>query len=124
MSGRNMNIGDAELEIMKVIWSAEEPISSAEIGNAVESRGWKRTTIATFLSRLTDKGAISAEKRGKTMYYKPVITAKEYRKLQIKNLIKNVFDGSSRDLIASLFEENTLSDDDIAELKSIFNDKE
>ena len=38
---KNINIGDAELEVMKVIWSETEPVSSAEINNRVESHGWQ-----------------------------------------------------------------------------------
>ncbi len=122
MSTKNINIGEAELEIMKVIWKAGEPIGSTAIGKAVEEKGWKRTTIATFLARLVDKGALAAERRGKAWYYTPLLTEKEYRKSQVKNLVKNVFGGSARDLVASLFEEKALSDSDIEELKSIFKE--
>lgn len=120
----NINIGDAELEIMKVVWKADEPIGSTAIGKAVEEKGWKRTTIATFLARLVEKGALSAERRGKAWYYTPILTAKEYRKSQVKSLIKNLFDGSAQNLVASLFEEEQLSDEEIKELKAIFDDKE
>ncbi len=122
MSTKNINIGEGELEIMKVIWKAGEPIGSTAIGKAVEEKGWKRTTIATFLARLVDKGALAAERRGKAWYYTPLLTEKEYRKSQVKNLVKNVFGGSARDLVASLFEEKALSDSDIEELKSIFKE--
>ena len=62
---KHINIGEAELEIMKVVWKSDEPIGSTAIGKAVEEKGWKRTTIATFLARLVEKGALSAERRGK-----------------------------------------------------------
>ena len=120
----NINIGEAELEIMKVVWKADEPIGSAAIGKAVEEKGWKRTTIATFLARLVEKGALSAERRGKAWYYAPILTAKEYKKSQVKSLIKNLFDGSAENLVAALFEEEQFSDKDIRELKAIFEDKE
>lgn len=121
---KNISIGDAELEIMKVIWKAKEPITSLDIGKEVENKGWKKTTIATFLTRLVEKGALSAEKQGKLYYYTPLITEKEYRKSQTKNLIKTLYNGSVRDFAVSFFEEQKLSDDDIKELKSIFEDKE
>ena len=120
----NINIGEAELEIMKVVWKSDEPIGSATIGKAVEEKGWKRTTIATFLARLVEKGALSAEKRGKAWYYKPVLTAKEYKKFQVRSLIKNLFDGSAENLVAALFEEEQFSDKDMQELKAIFEDRE
>jgi len=121
---KNISIGDAELEIMKVIWKAKEPITSLDIGKEVEDKGWKKTTIATFLTRLVEKGALSADKQGKLYYYTPLITEKEYRKSQTKNLIKTLYNGSVRDFAVSFFEEQKLSDKDIEELKAIFEDKE
>ncbi|MBO5505797.1 MAG: BlaI/MecI/CopY family transcriptional regulator [Clostridia bacterium] len=119
----NISIGDAELEIMKVIWKAKEPVTSLDIGKEVEDKGWKKTTIATFLTRLVEKGALSADKQGKLYYYTPLITEKEYRKSQTKNLIKTLYNGSVRDFAVSFFEEQKLSDKDIQELKAIFEDK-
>lgn len=124
MSIENINIGEGELEIMKAVWKAKKPVSSADIGRAVEAKGWKRTTIATFLSRLVEKGALTAEKNGRSLYYTPVITAADYKKAQIRHLLKNVFDGSVKDFAVSLFNEEKLSDDEIKELRSVFDDKE
>ncbi len=120
----SINIGDAELEIMKVIWKSKKAITSSEIGAEVENKGWKRTTIATFLSRLVEKGALKSEKHGKSLYYTPLISAKEYKKTQLTHLIKHVFGGSAQDLVASLFEDKAITEQDIQELKAIFDDKE
>lgn len=121
---KEISIGDAELEIMKVIWKAKEPITSLVIGKAVKKRGWKKTTIATFLTRLVEKGAISAEKQGKIYYYTPLISQKEYRKTQTKKLITSLYNGSVKDFAVSFFEEQKLSDADIEELKAIFQNEE
>lgn len=119
----NINIGDAELEIMKVLWNADEPVNTQYINEAVEKRGWKRTTISTFLTRLVQKEAVLSEKRGKSFYYSPLISQKEYRKSQTQNLIANLYNGSVKDFALSLFEEEKLSNEDINELRAIF-DKE
>ena len=124
MDKKMISIGEAELEIMKVIWKAKEPITSLDIGKEVEDKGWKKTTIATFLTRLVEKGALSAEKQGKLYYYTPLISKKEYRKSQTKNLIKTLYNGSIKDFAVAFFEEQKLSDKDIQELRSIFEDKE
>ncbi len=123
MSVKKINISEGELEIMKAIWKSGEPIGSAAIGKAVEDKGWKRTTIATFLARLVEKGALQTERRGRALYYTPILTAADYRKTRVKSFVKNVFDGSARDLVASLFEEKALSDSDIEELRSIFTEE-
>ncbi len=119
----NINIGEAELEIMKVLWQAKEPVNTQYINEAVEKRGWKRTTISTFLTRLIQKEAVLSEKRGKSYYYSPLISQKDYRKWQTKNLITNLYNGSVKDFALSLFEEEKLSDEDIKELRAVF-DKE
>lgn len=124
MTSGNINIGEAELEIMKVLWKAGEPVNTQYINEAVEEKGWKRTTISTFLTRLVDKGAVFSEKCGKLYYYTPLITQKEYRKSQTRNLIMSLYNGSVKDLAVSLFEDEKLSDDDIKELRAIFDDKE
>lgn len=121
---KNISIGEAELEIMKVIWSYKEPITSLDIGKAVEEKGWKKTTIATFLTRLVEKGALSAEKQGKLYYYSPLITEKEYKQSQTKNLIQTLYNGSVKDFAVAFFKEQSLSDEDIAELRAIISGKE
>ena len=124
MAQRNINISDAELEVMKVIWNENRPITSLDIVEPFENKGWKKTTIGTFLTRLVEKGALSAEKQGKLYYYTPVISQKDYRKSQTKNLISSLYGGSIKDFAVSLFEEQSISDEELKELKAIFVDKE
>lgn len=124
MTMKNLSLGESELEIMKVLWSAGEPMTSVSISKAVEDRNWKKTTIATFLTRLAEKGAVSAEKQGKLYYYTPLISAKEYRKSRTKHLIMSLYNGSVKDLAVSLFEEQKLSESDAKELRAIFEEQE
>ena len=123
MSTENISIAKAELEIMRVIWKTGEPITVTEIGELMKDKDWKRTTIATLLARLTEKGMLNTERRGRTMYYTARVSARKYKKGQAMNLIQNLFGGSVRDLIVSLAEEDTLSDEDMKELKDFFADR-
>ncbi|MBE6651275.1 MAG: BlaI/MecI/CopY family transcriptional regulator [Ruminococcaceae bacterium] len=121
MSIENINISDSEMEIMVVLWNSKEPITSAEIGKAVEKRGWKKTTIATFLTRLVEKGVVSTEKKGKIYYYTPIIPVEEYRKEKTKSIISNFYHGSVKEFAVSLFENEKLSKEDLEELRAIFD---
>lgn len=120
---KRISIGESELEIMKVLWQAGESVTSVEIGKKVESHGWKKTTIATFLTRLTEKGAVAAEKQGKLYYYSPLISEDEYRNVQTESLIKNLYHGSVKELAAALFEGEELTEEDVAELRNIFDER-
>lgn len=124
MAKEMISIGEAELEIMKVLWKAKEPITSLEISQAVEKYNWKRTTIATFLTRLTEKGAVKADKQGKLYYYSAIVTAKEYRKAQTRKLLQSLYNGSVKDFVAALFEDEELTDSEIKELRAIFDEKQ
>ena len=120
----NMNISEAELEIMKVLWEQGGEVSTQVINRCVADKNWKRTTVSTFLARLTQKGAISCEKRGNIYYYTSLISAKKYRKMQTGNLIKSLYNGSVKDFAVALFKEESLSEEDIKELKSIIDGME
>ena len=124
MTLKKLNLGDSELEIMKVIWKSKTPVNTGYINSAVSNHGWKRTTISTFLTRLVEKGALSVEKIGNLYYYAPIISEEEYKKSQTKNLIKSLYNGSLMDFAVSLFEDNGLSDSEIKELEKIFSKKE
>ena len=124
MKQKNINISEAELEVMKVIWNEKKPVTSLDVGKAFETKGWKKTTIGTFLTRLVEKGALSAEKQGKLYYYTPLISRKDYRKFQTQNLISSLYGGSIKDFAVSLFEEQSISDEELKELKAIFEDRE
>lgn len=121
---KDMSLGEAELEIMKVLWNQREPVNTQIINKEVVHKNWKRTTISTLLSRLVLKGAISSEKRSNSYYYTPLISAKEYRKTQFQKMIKSLYNNSIRDFAVSLFEDEKLSTDDIRELKLAFDDVE
>ncbi|MBE6606040.1 MAG: BlaI/MecI/CopY family transcriptional regulator [Ruminococcaceae bacterium] len=123
MLQRNTNISEAELEVMKVIWNEQKPITSLDIVEAFEGKGWKKTTIATFLTRLVEKGALFAEKQGKLYYYTPLISQKDYRMSRTKNLISSLYGGSIKDFAVSLFEEQSISEEELKELKAFFVDK-
>ena len=120
MPNTDISIGDAELEIMKVIWNSDGEISSGEITKSVEQMGWKRTTVSTFLSRLVEKGALKNEKRGNNYYQSALISKKDYTKSRTRNLISSLYDGSAKSLAASLFEDGGLTRNDIEELRAIF----
>lgn len=53
-------MSDAEKEIMEIIWNSGGSIYIAELLEKAEEngRGWKRTTIRTFITRLMEKGFI------------------------------------------------------------------
>ena len=113
-------ISDSELEVMKVLWEAEDALPVTTIREVLSARkGWEATTVKTLVSRLVGKGAVSQEKR-KVFFYAPLISEKEYNAWATGNLVQRLYKGSVKDLVAALVSSDELSDEDIAELQSMF----
>ena len=117
-------ISDSELEVMKVLWRAEDALPVNVIRETLQKdRGWEPTTVKTLIGRLAAKGAIRQEKRN-VFYYSPLISEEEYNAWATDNLIRKLYHGSARDLVAALVQSEGLSRDDIEELRNMFRVEE
>lgn len=114
-------ISDSELEVMKVLWEAEEPLPIADIRQTLQkTQGWEATTVKTLVGRLCGKGAVIQEKR-KIFYYRAAVSQTEYNSWAANRLIHKLYQGSASSFVAALVNARELSDADIAELKELFD---
>ena len=63
MDGRK-RLPDAELSVMQAVWAHGGEVSRGDIEGALASHGWSVNTINTYLTRLCDKGYLSARREG------------------------------------------------------------
>jgi BlaI family penicillinase repressor len=113
-------ISDSELEVMRILWREERPLSFAEIRTELESnKKWSKSTIQTLVVRLREKGAIITQTNYVTLY-KPAVTEQEYVLAKGQLFLDKLFKGSAKKLVASLCENGQLSEKDIDELKQFF----
>ena len=113
-------ISDSELEVMKLLWKSEDALTSTEIREELQkSMGWGATTIKTLISRLLGKQVIAQEKR-KVFCYRALISEKEYNDWATCRLIKRLYRGSAKNLIAALVDSEGLSPEDMEELRALF----
>lgn len=112
------SLSDSEMAVMKVIWRSPHPVTSSELLKVFsESKGWKSQTISTFLSRLTEKGMLKVAKKGAANYYQVAVTQEEYRKQETQSFLENIHGGSVQSFIATLYDLNDITPEDIEELK-------
>lgn len=97
------NLGAAELEIMQIIWMAQEPVSSTFILSRLGMhRHWKLSTLMTSLNRLVKKGFLSMKKEEGANRYHAVISEMEYKEKVSTRFLDDVYGGSFEDLVTSL----------------------
>jgi BlaI family penicillinase repressor len=113
-------ISDSELDVMKVLWEAEDALPVTVIREKLQERkGWEATTVKTLVSRLLGKGVIAQEKR-KVFFYSPLVTEAEYNEWATSNLIHRLYKGSAKNLIAALVRSDDLTEADLKELREMF----
>ena len=113
-------ISDSELEVMKLLWEAGEALPVTAIREALQqSRGWEATTVKTLVSRLVSKGALRQEKR-RVYYYSPLIGEEEYNAWATGSLIRRLYRGSAKNLVAALVHSEGLTAEDLEELRQMF----
>ena len=59
-----------------------------------EGREWKSQTMSTFLSRLVDKGALTATRDGRTNKYTPRISPEDYKLMEAQHVLDGLYQGS------------------------------
>lgn len=115
---------EAEEAIMFKVWEIAPPITSVILLKAfTETRGWKSQTISTFLSRLVDKNYLSVKKRGAANEYQAIISKEEYEQNFAREVINKIYGGSVKRLIASFVESESISHDELEELKQWFAER-
>lgn len=117
-------LSTSEAMVMKAIWDAGEDISQADLGEALEreyGKDYKRTTIATFLQRLVEKGYVTTYRIRKYAYVHAEISEQEYKKSLMRREVDFWFKGSVSDLIASLSEAERIEKDDAEKIRRILD---
>ncbi len=113
----------AEAEVMNVIW--EHP--SASVPDILERlpRVLAYTTVMTTVRILEEKKFIKqCGKRGRAFLYSAVVDRERVRGSMSKELAHRLFGGSVKSMVLNLVQQDTISAEDLAEVKQLIDDLE
>ena len=114
---------DSELEIMMIIWDAKEKVTSDYIMDRI-NKDWLKTTVLNFLTRLCDRGFLKCHKEGRFNIYESQVGKEDYLQRESKSFLKKLHHNSLTSLIATLYDGNSISKDDLEELKKFIEEAE
>lgn len=117
------SLSESEMEIMRVIWKADAPMTTAQLLDLFAHKGWKVQTMSTFLARLVEKGVLHAEKHGKANTYTPAVSEQGYHQMEAQHVIDSMYHGSVLDFLAAFYGGEGISKKDVDALRQWF-DKE
>lgn len=113
----SIKLFDSELKLMELLWE-KEPISAKQLSLlAKEEIGWNKNTTYTIIKKLIDKEAVLREEPN--FVCTSLIKKEDVRKAETIALIDKLYNGSKKAFFAAFIQSESLSDEDIAELKAM-----
>lgn len=115
-------ISDAELEIMKIVWgNPAETTLFSYIMEELAKRGkpCQKNTLIVLLTRLVNKGFLSAKKIGRRNEYTTLVSEAQYQTAQTRHFLNKIYEGSAGGLVSNLIAGDLLTDAEYEELKKL-----
>lgn len=122
MFGRE--ISGCESFIMKIVWESKEDISTPELIEKLRTKYGKdyaRTTVATFIQRLAEKGFVTTYRKGRTAYVRAIKREDEYIGKMVCDTDKFWFSGNTPKFFAALCNNKKLSKQEIEQIRAVLD---
>jgi len=119
------NLSASETTIMKAIWDAGQDISIPDLIDLLRTdygKDYARTTVVTFLLKLSDKGFVRTYRKGKLSYAHAMKSEADYRTKLLNEETDYWFDGNVSNLFSALCSSRRLTKDEIGEIRSLLDD--
>ncbi|MFT6896436.1 MAG: BlaI family penicillinase repressor [Paraglaciecola sp.] len=114
-------ISKTEFEVLSALWE-HYPASAQDIIKRLNTdKDWHEKTVKTLLSRLVKKQAIGFDKHQRSYLYYPLLERESYVIRESKSFISRLFKGRVAPLVAGFAETDSLSKQDIDELKVLID---
>lgn len=114
-------LSKAEMEVARVLWE----LGTASVRQVHEAMQADRvidfTTVQTYLRRLEQKGYARAKLDGRVRIYSPKVKPRTVIRETVNDLIERLFAGEAMPLMRHLIEDRGMSDEDLAQLRSLLN---
>ncbi|MGW1771163.1 BlaI/MecI/CopY family transcriptional regulator [Streptomyces sp. NPDC002104] len=116
--GERRPAGELEASVLAALWAAGGPLSAAEVRVAI-SQDLARTTVATLLGRLCEKGMVGRRPGGRGFVYFAVQDAHGLTARRMHHALDEV--GEDRGIVLARFVQG-LSSGDEAELRRLLEE--
>ncbi len=110
--------GELESEVLAALWAAGRPLAPQDVQTALGA-DLARTTIATILARLHDKGTVERTRTGRSYAYTP--TVQDPAGLAARRMRTELERGADRPTVLARFVSD-LSDEDERLLRELLGD--
>ena len=124
MSEKVPSISEAEWEVMNMLWENSPQTASEVIASLQEKTNWKPKTVRTLLDRLVQKKVLGVNKGQRVYTFFPLYSQADCQRAEANSFIKRIYGGTVKSMLVQFIQEDSLSEKDIEELRSILEKKD
>lgn len=118
-----LQITEAEWEVMLSVWEAEDQTAGEIIARTEALQDRSHRTIRTLLARLVEKGAVEVRVEGSRHLYRAAVTRNACVRSAARSFSERFFAGNLQSLLMHFVEHETLSREELAELKHSLDER-
>ncbi|MDE7415907.1 MAG: BlaI/MecI/CopY family transcriptional regulator [Lachnospiraceae bacterium] len=118
-------ISESESIIMDYLWTQECGKTFGDITeylNNICQKDWKKQTINTFITRLTEKGLIVSQNAARKRVYYPAMSYEEYKQGEAKDFLSEFYGGSVKTFLSAFSGGGKLDEDTARELREMLEE--
>ena len=118
---QHATVSNSEWTIMELLWV--KPYTLMELVAELQaSVGWSKSTVATMIRRMAQKGIVNYTEQGRTKVFTPALTREEVSVQETQSLLQRAYHGSIGLLVSTMAQENSLTPADIEALTRILEE--
>lgn len=121
MTDEPVSLSALQLSLMRALWSAGKATVAEMVQALREERALAHTTVSTLLTRLEKRGVVAAERDGRQIVYRPLITESQVRQTMVSGLLTSLFEGRASDLLSHLLKRDEIDAEDLARIRKLLD---
>jgi predicted transcriptional regulator len=121
MNDEPVSLSALQLSLMRALWSAGQATVAEVVQALREERALAHTTVSTLLTRLEKRGVVQAEREGRQIVYRPLITESQVRQSMVSGLLVSLFEGRASDLLSHLIKRDEIDAEDLARIRQLLD---
>jgi BlaI family transcriptional regulator, penicillinase repressor len=107
----------AELEVLKVFWE-RGPSTVRQVMETLNPRRERAyTSVMSLLNVMTEKGLLTRLPQGRAFIYEAAVAREQTLGQAVEDLLGRVFEGSASSLVAHLFDQSEISDEELVTIR-------
>jgi BlaI family transcriptional regulator, penicillinase repressor len=115
----DVSLSELQLELMRTLWAREEASVAEIAADLAASRDLAHTTVATLLTRLARRGLVESRRDGRQLLYRAAVAEPEVRRSMVGDLLRSVFGGDPKALLAHLVSEREVGSRDLERVREL-----